>query len=77
MVVLEGLNKRQRAIAELLWNCETEERAKEMLKALSDRDRNDGVSIMHMMIQEVLEERVNDEFYVQAAEAVIAAARDR
>lgn len=74
-MILEGLNKRQRAIAELLWNCDTQEKAVELLNALSEKDRHDGRAIMNMMIYEILEECVNDEFYVEAAKDAIDRAR--
>lgn len=75
MITLEGLNKRQRAIAELLWNCESQEQAIEILNALSTKDKTDGKAIMNMMIYEILEERVDDEFYVETAKAAIDCAR--
>ena len=75
MITLEGLNKRQRAIAELLWNCESQEQAIEILNALSTKDKTDGKAIMNMMIYEILEERVDDEFYVETAKAAIDRAR--
>lgn len=75
MITLEGLNKRQQAIAELLWNCETQDQALDILNALSTRDKTDGRAIMNMMIYEMLEERVDDEFYVETAKAAINRAR--
>ena len=75
MITLEGLNKRQQAIAELLWNCETQDQALDILNALSTRDKTDGRAIMNMMIYEMLEERVDDEFYVETAKAAIDRAR--
>ena len=72
-IELTGLNRRQRLLADLIWNCETMEQAESLIRSLQGQDRKDAHVIMQCMIYEVLEERLDAA--KEPAEAAISRAR--
>ncbi len=73
MITIEGLTDRQRMIADLIWNCDTMDRAVVLINSLQGQDRADARAIMQCMIYEVLEEQIGE--YKDAAEVAVFNAR--
>jgi len=66
MIQLHGLNKDQREIADMLWNCNTMDEVNFMLKyTLTENDRQTAYTIMEMIKQEMAEEDVVTEDLVR------------
>ena len=73
---IEGLTQRQRAIADLLWSCNSQESVMQLLKGLpTDQDRLDASCLVRMMIHEVAEQEGHLDGYKSQALAVIDSAR--
>jgi len=72
MIKLEGLTKKQAAIAQLLWDCETEASLLMLIKCLPTReDQAMAKTLVQLMIHESWEQdRGLDEFKEQALEAI-------
>lgn len=72
MISIEGLTQRQRQIMDLLWACDTEEDAEEMILGLpTERDRWDGLALMRIALAEVMEAKgMLDEHYLEARSAI-------
>lgn len=72
MITIEGLTPRQRQIMDLLWACDTEEAAEEMILSLpTQRDQWDGLALMRIALAEVMEAKgMLDEYHYEAAIAV-------
>ena len=56
MISIEGLNKRQRAIADVLWLMNTREDAERFVKSLEPETRKDAETVIHMMMLAVIDE---------------------
>jgi hypothetical protein len=72
MISIEGLTQRQRQIMDLLWACDTEEDAEEIILGLpTERDRWDGLALMRIAMMEVMELKgMLDEYRIEARSAV-------
>jgi hypothetical protein len=58
MITIEGLSKKQKAIMEILWNCNSLEQAELFIKSMpTHRDRCDAHSLMMLALYETLEEK--------------------
>jgi hypothetical protein len=58
MITIEGLTKKQKAIMEILWNCNSLEQAELFIKSMpTHRDRCDAHSLMMLALYETLEEK--------------------
>lgn len=55
-IQIEGLNKRQRAIADVLWMMNTREDAERFVKSLEPATRKDAETVIHMMMLAVIDE---------------------
>lgn len=60
-IEIQGLNERQRKIADLLWNCDSVERLRLTMHMLPPQDRRDAEGITEIMIQEYLWENLEDD----------------
>lgn len=60
-IEIQGLNQRQRKIADLLWNCDSVERLRLTMHMLPPQDRRDAEGITEIMIQEFLWETLEDD----------------
>lgn len=75
MIEITGLTKRQKQIMDLLWGCETEQEAVDLIRSLpSKQDQLDGAGLIRIAIWAVLEEQGELDVYEDAAKAAIAAA---
>jgi hypothetical protein len=58
MITIEGLNKKQKAIMEILWNCDSMDQAELFIKSMPTfRDRCDAHSLMMLALYETLEQK--------------------
>ena len=55
-IQIEGLNKRQRAIADVLWLMKTREDAERFVASLEPQTRQDAEIVIQMMILAVIDE---------------------
>jgi hypothetical protein len=56
MIQIEGLNRRQRAIADVLWLMNTREDAERFVQSLEPNTRKDAETVIHMMMLAVIDE---------------------
>lgn len=56
MITLTGLTQQQKQIAELLWNCNTQDEVDQMVRAMPPAYRKDAVTMREMMIAAVLDQ---------------------
>ena len=72
MIRIEGLTKKQVAIMDVLWLCDTLEQAQLVVNSLSQhRDRCDAQSLMHIALVESLEQDgALDEYKDAAADCI-------
>jgi hypothetical protein len=78
MIKLEGLTKKQAAIAQLLWDCETQDTLEMLIRCLpTEEDRFTASTLARMMIQETWEQERGLEEFADAAEEIIDRARGR
>jgi hypothetical protein len=58
MITIEGLTKKQRAIMEILWHCDSLAQAELFIKSMpTHKDRCDAHSLMMLALYESLEEK--------------------
>ena len=55
-IQIEGLNKRQRAIADVLWLMKTREDAERFITSLEPQTRRDAEIVVQMMMLAVIDE---------------------
>ena len=72
MIQITGLTKKQKAIMDVLWMCDTLEQANTVVDSLSQhKDRCDARSLMHIALVESLEqEGALDEYKDAAADCI-------
>jgi hypothetical protein len=72
MIQITGLTKKQKAIMDVLWMCDSLEQAELVVNSLSQhRDRCDARSLMHIALIESLEqEGALDEYTDAAADCI-------
>ena len=71
MITIQGLTERQRAIAELLWTCNSQEDLDTLVRALPKASRADAESLITVILQESLEEDGHLDRYLESAQEVI------
>ena len=78
MIKLEGLTQKQHALAQLIWDCETQDQLSMLIKCLpTPEDRYTASTLARMMIQETWEQERGLEEFADAAEEIIDRARGR
>jgi acetylglutamate synthase len=76
MIKIEGLTARQVQIMELLWGCETQDEAEELILSLpTEKDQWEGLSLMRIALDEVMEQQGEIKKYEAIANLVIDRAR--
>jgi hypothetical protein len=50
MITIEGLNKKQRALADIMWAMNGREQVEAFIKALHPKDRKDAETVVEMMV---------------------------
>lgn len=55
-ITITGLTKQQHQIADLLWNCDSQEAVEAMIAAMPRQYRQDAVSIHQLMIAAVMDQ---------------------
>lgn len=74
MIQLEGLTKKQAVIAQLLWDCETEESLLTLIRCLPTReDQLLAKTLVQLMLQEAMEQGIDR--YAEVANEVIESLR--
>jgi hypothetical protein len=59
MIKLEGLNHKQKILAQLIWDCETQQQLETLIRCLPTlEDRHMASTLSHVMIYEALEENI-------------------
>jgi hypothetical protein len=56
MITIDGLNKRQRAIADILWTFNSREQCQKFIASLQPAWRRDAETVVEMMIWAVCDE---------------------
>jgi len=70
MIQLEGLTPKQKMLAQLLWDCETQDQLETLIRCLPTReDRYMASTLSRVMIYEALEEGIDR--YSEVAQEVI------
>jgi len=78
VIKLEGLTNKQKMIAQLIWDCESEEQLAMLIKCLPTReDQFTASTLARMMIHETWEQERGLEEFADAAEEIIDRARSR
>ena len=76
MIRIEGLTKKQKAIMDVLWMCDSLEQAELVVQSLSQhRDRCDAQSLMHIALVETLEQEGALDEHSEAAKVAVFNAR--
>jgi|LauGreDrversion4_2_1035121.scaffolds.fasta_scaffold11350_3 hypothetical protein len=50
MITIEGLNKKQRALADVMWAMDSTEQVRSFISALHPKDRQEAQTVCEMMI---------------------------
>jgi hypothetical protein len=78
MIKLEGLTAKQHALAQLIWDCETQDTLEMLIRCLpTEEDRFMASALARMMIHETWEQERGLEEFADAAEEIIDRARGR
>jgi hypothetical protein len=56
MITIEGLSKKQRALADIMWAMNGREQVEAFIKALHPKDRKDAETVIEMMILASIDE---------------------
>jgi hypothetical protein len=76
MIKIEGLTARQVQIMELLWGCDSQDEAEELILSLpTEKDQWEGLSLMRIALDEVMEQQGEIKKYEAIANLVIDRAR--
>lgn len=70
MIEIIGLNKRQKVIADILWNIEDWNQVEIFMKSLPKRDRIDCEGILELMRMAVVEEYAKKDGYLEANDVI-------
>jgi hypothetical protein len=74
VIQLEGLTHKQKMLAQLIWDCETQDQLEMLIKCLPTReDRYMASTLSHVMIHEALEPGIDR--YAEVAQEVIDSVR--
>ena len=55
-ITIEGLTRQQYQIADLLWNCDTQEQVQHLIEHMPTEYKRDAVSIHQLMIAAVMDQ---------------------
>lgn len=55
-ITLEGLTQQQYQIADLLWNCDSQEQVQALIQSMPAQYKQDAVSIHQLMIAAVMDQ---------------------
>ena len=55
-ITLEGLTRQQYQIADLLWNCDSDEQVQTLIQSMPAQYKRDAVSIHQLMIAAVMDQ---------------------
>jgi hypothetical protein len=78
MIKLEGLTHKQKMLAQLIWDCETQEQLTMLIRCLPTReDQHMASTLSRVMIHETWEQERGLEEFADAAEEIIDRARGR
>ena len=73
MITITGLTHRQKSIMQLLWDCDTIERVRDLIKSLpTEQDRRDAESLLQIAIEESLEQQGELDKYLDQARDIVA-----
>jgi hypothetical protein len=56
MITIEGLNKKQRALADIMWAMDGQEQVRAFIAALHPKDRQEAQTVCEMMILAFIDE---------------------
>jgi hypothetical protein len=69
---IEGLTRKQKLIADLLWQCDTQSQMLALIRSLpTQSDQYDAISLTHMMIHETAEAEGYLDRYQDLAQEII------
>lgn len=72
MITIEGLTKKQKAIMEILWNCDSMDEVNLFIRSMPTfKDRCDAQSLMMLALWETLENKGGLDEYQDMAQAWI------
>lgn len=57
---LKGLNRRQRELADMIWQQDSREELEEIMSTLSEDDQKNCALILKLMMLELIDEKVNE-----------------
>jgi hypothetical protein len=58
MIQLEGLTKRQRQIADMIWQCETQENLEQLMSVMPAEYKRDAVTVHELMLAAVFDQQM-------------------
>ena len=56
MIQIEGLTKKQRMLADIIWSLDTQDQVQAFIKSLPEKDRMQAVVVTQMMILAFIDE---------------------
>lgn len=56
MIQIEGLTKKQRMLADIIWSLDTQDQVQAFIKSLPEKDRKQAVVVTQMMILAFIDE---------------------
>lgn len=56
MITIEGLNKKQRLLADIIWALDTQDQVQAFIRSLPERDRQQAQLVCQMMILAFIDE---------------------
>lgn len=56
MIQIEGLSKKQRMLADIIWSLDTQDQVQAFIKSLPEKDRKQAVVVTQMMILAFIDE---------------------
>lgn len=59
MITIEGLSKKQRALADIMWAMDGREQVDSFINALHPKDRQDAETVVEMMVASLFDEITN------------------
>jgi membrane-anchored glycerophosphoryl diester phosphodiesterase (GDPDase) len=70
MITLDGLTHKQKMLAQLIWDCETQDQLETLIRCLPTKeDRYMASTLSHVMIYEALEQNI-EQYRLQAQEVI-------
>jgi hypothetical protein len=75
MITIEGLNKKQKAILDIMWSMESKEQVQNFILSLPLPDQHDATSLMEILIHDSYEQQGALEQYASLARTIIHSCR--